>query len=954
MGLTKQYLRFVPAAVFGIIGSHRGGVTSIPNRKNLIATACAEHVIIWNIKTGEKVATLVGDKHEVTALCAKPDGSFLAVGYNNGSIRIFDEKSGECTVTLNGHKSAVTCIAYDFEGHRMASGSRDTCLIIWDVINEAGLYRLQGHKGPITNVAFMRNNKSNIVVSSSKDTFVKFWDMNVQHCFKTLTGHLTEVWDFAIVKNDKYLVTGTSDSELRVWKLEFKNDVLNDNLKNLTVKEIEPNFKKMKVGEDEDSENEDEYDAGILKIERLGSVLRAGQDKLSSLIVDKSGNRLIACHGTSDNTVELFLICNEEEVKKRMRKRVKKERRRKAAQASELDGVTNIEEEPTNIEEATIQEEFRRLKVFKCSGKVRNINIDLDNEKNLAVLLISLANNQVEQFRISLDEGAKENEAEKIKSFDHAGHRSDVRSVSVSSDNTALLSASHEAVKIWNRSSQSCIRTIKSGYALCSSFVPGDRHAIVGTKKGMIQIFDIGSASMTEEVQAHDKEIWSIHMSHDQRGFVTASGDQTVKFWKFELLARENTETGETEGKQLSVIHTRTLKLEEDALVVRLSTDGRLVAVSLLDSTIKVFFVDTFKFFLSLYGHKLPALALDISTDNTLAVTGSADKNIKIWGLDFGDCHKSIFAHDDSITALQFIPNTHMFFTVGKDGMLKQWDADNYQRILTLDGHHGEIWSLALSPNGKYVVTSGHDKTIRLWEKTQEPLVLDDERETEREKEDDEQLATGEGRVVPGEQDKEAALPSKKTADTEKGAERLMEAMELYQNYQEEKRSSTEKEETPLPALMMAYPDVENAEDFMAQIISRIKSSELEVTLLVLPLDVVIRLIEILQVLLDKSIKCETVGRIFFFLIEIHFGPLSSSSSDVKQLIKDVRQKVEVSLNDLKDTVGFNLAAMGFIQNQRSQRDKIESFVEATMKFKEKRRKRKQKQRTIQTAILTV
>ena len=41
---------------------------------------------------------------------------------------------------------------------------------------------------------------------------------------------------------------------------------------------------------------------------------------------------------------------------------------------------------------------------------------------------------------------------------------------------------------------------------------------------------------------------------------------------------------------------------------------------------------------------------------------------------------------------------------------------------------------------------------MRLWEKTHEPLVLEDERETEREKESDEQLATGDSRVVPGEQ----------------------------------------------------------------------------------------------------------------------------------------------------------------------------------------------------------
>lgn len=123
----------------------------------------------------------------------------------------------------------------------------------------------------------------------------------------------------------------------------------------------------------------------------------------------------------------------------------------------------------------------------------------------------------------------------------------------------------------------------------------------------------------------------------------------------------------------------------------QVSSDGRLIAVSLLDSTVKVFFVDTLKFFLSLYGHKLPATAIDISSDSTLIVTGSADKNVKIWGLDFGDCHKSIFAHDDTVTALQFVPNTHMFFTAGKDGKIKQWDADNFERILTLEGHMNEV-----------------------------------------------------------------------------------------------------------------------------------------------------------------------------------------------------------------------------------------------------------------------
>lgn len=57
---------------------------------------------------------------------------------------------------------------------------------------------------------------------------------------------------------------------------------------------------------------------------------------------------------------------------------------------------------------------------------------------------------------------------------------------------------------------------------------------------------------------------------------------------------------------------------------------GRLLAVALLDCTIKVFFADSLKFWLSLYGHKLPVLSMDISSDSQLLASGSADKNLKV------------------------------------------------------------------------------------------------------------------------------------------------------------------------------------------------------------------------------------------------------------------------------------------------------------------------------------
>lgn len=58
-------------------------------------------------------------------------------------------------------------------------------------------------------------------------------------------------------------------------------------------------------------------------------------------------------------------------------------------------------------------------------------------------------------------------------------------------------------------------------------------------------------------------------------------------------------------GRVLSLVHIKTLKMSDEVLSVKYSPNGKLLAVSLLDSTVKVFYQDSLKFFLSLYGHKV-------------------------------------------------------------------------------------------------------------------------------------------------------------------------------------------------------------------------------------------------------------------------------------------------------------------------------------------------------------
>lgn len=767
MGLTKQYLRYVASAVFGLIGSQKGNIVFVTLRGEkgrYVAVPACEHVFIWDLRKGEKILILQGLKHEVTCLCPSPDGLHLAVGYEDGSIRIFSLLSGEGNVTFNGHKAAVTSLKYDQLGGRLASGSKDTDIIVWDVINESGLYRLKGHKDAITQALFLR--EKNLLVSSGKDTMVKWWDLDTQHCFKTVVGHRTEVWGLVLVSEEKRLITGASDSELRAWDIAYLEEIEDpEEPEPKKIKGSSPRMQDTDETEDGTLEMDEAPEDRILTCRKAGSIMREGRDRVVNLAVDRTG-RILACHGT-DSVLEVFRVLSIEEIQKKMDKKLKKARKK-----AKLNSGKEEEEDLEVSVEMTLQDEIQRVTNIKTSAKIKSFDLIHSPQGELKAVFL-LQNNLVELY--SLNPSVPASQPVRTSRITIGGHRSDVRTLSFSSDNIAVLSGAAESIKIWNRSTLQCIRTMTCEYALCSFFVPGDRQVVIGTKTGKLQLYDLASGNLLETVDAHDGALWSLSLSPDQRGFVTGGADKSVKFWDFELVKDEN-----STQKRLSVKQTRTLQLDEEVLCVSYSPNQKLLAVSLLDCTVKIFYVDTLKFFLSLYGHKLPVICMDISYDGALIATGSADRNVKIWGLDFGDCHKSLFAHDDSVMYLKFVPKSHLFFTAGKDRKIKQWDADKFEHVQTLEGHHQEIWCLAVSPSGDYVVSSSHDKSLRLWERTREPLILEEEREMQREAEYEESVAKEDQPAVPGETQGDNYFTGKKTIETIKAAERIMEAIELY------------------------------------------------------------------------------------------------------------------------------------------------------------------------------
>lgn len=96
--------------------------------RHLVIFCCLLFFKLYEIQ----VAVLPGEKSEVTALARDPQCKNMAVGYQDGSIRIFNLSSKECDLSFQGHKSAITTLAYDAHGLRLVSGSKvKFCLIVY-------------------------------------------------------------------------------------------------------------------------------------------------------------------------------------------------------------------------------------------------------------------------------------------------------------------------------------------------------------------------------------------------------------------------------------------------------------------------------------------------------------------------------------------------------------------------------------------------------------------------------------------------------------------------------------------------------------------------------------------------------------------------------------------------------------------------------------------------------
>ncbi|KAF7663092.1 hypothetical protein LDENG_00218480 [Lucifuga dentata] len=228
---------------------------------------------MWKIPSGD-CKTFQSPACQATSGKVLPDGKRAVVGYEDGTVRLWDLKAGNSIHVVkgqDGHQGALTCLACNKDGSLVLTGSVDGSA---KLINSAtgkvvGVFSVEGGKAkgskeddesnsvesvgfcnilPLIAVAYLDGTlaiydlstqtlrhkcqheagivhlqweeSSSVVSTCSLDGALRLWDARSGNMVSEYRGHTAEILDFTINREASLAITASGDNQVKVFCLQ--------------------------------------------------------------------------------------------------------------------------------------------------------------------------------------------------------------------------------------------------------------------------------------------------------------------------------------------------------------------------------------------------------------------------------------------------------------------------------------------------------------------------------------------------------------------------------------------------------------------------------------------------------------------------------------------------------------------------------------------------------------
>jgi eukaryotic-like serine/threonine-protein kinase len=157
-----------------VLNGHRGpvgGVAFTSDGMTILSGGLDGTLLQWDVETGRMRELLRGESGAVRAIaCAKANGLIALAG-----DLLLLRQSENRILTLEGHTGGVLSVSFSADGTLLASGGCDKTVRLWRTSDGGELASFEGHEGSVRAVAFSPDRK--FVYSGSADGTLRRWSV---------------------------------------------------------------------------------------------------------------------------------------------------------------------------------------------------------------------------------------------------------------------------------------------------------------------------------------------------------------------------------------------------------------------------------------------------------------------------------------------------------------------------------------------------------------------------------------------------------------------------------------------------------------------------------------------------------------------------------------------------------------------------------------------------------
>ncbi len=575
----------------------------------LLAVAKRTVIVLYKPQNLEKVHTLEGHTDYVRCVSFSPDGSQLASGSDDETVRLWSIKDLKLLHMFQGHTDSVNSVSFSPDGSQLASGSEDKTVRLWSTKEQKLLHTFEGHSNYIRSVLFSPDGSQ--LAWGSSDKTVRLWSIKEQKLLHTLKGHTGVVRTVSFSPDGSKLASGGEDNTVRLWSIETQQllHTFQGHTDCVNSISFSPDSPQLVTGSDDETVR-----LWSIQEQKLLHTLEGHTDGVNSVSFSPDGSQLAS--GSDDKTVRLWSI---------------KEQKMLHTLEGHVKYVRSVSFSPDGFQLASGSDD-KTVRLW--SIKEQKLLHTLEGHIN-CVRCVSFSPDGSQ-----LASGGDDNTIRLWSTKDQkllgtlTEHTNYVRSISFSSDGSLLASGSWDkTVRLWSTKEQKLLGTLTehTDKVWCVSFSPDGFLLASGSDDETVRLWSINEQKLLHTLEmdksggnrssfsseAHKNGVNSISFSPDGSQLASGNDDKIVRLWSI---------------TEPILLHRLEGHIDR-VLCVSFSPDGSQLASGSEDKTVRIWSVISGKCVTMIQGFHKSVFAL--TWKNTpfgeFLLTGGADKTVRLW-----------------------------------------------------------------------------------------------------------------------------------------------------------------------------------------------------------------------------------------------------------------------------------------------------------------------------------